>query len=86
MPRNYANLQFLFANNLLVQTMLRMFDYQPIKIVRESRIFSTILFMVISGCIMGLMALITDKDVRYWLVNELSFLPTTFVSDCLSFV
>lgn len=72
LPTKFANVQFLFVNNLLVQTILRTSDYKTFQIIRESKIISTVLFMMFSSLIMGLMALTVGEKHRYWLVCDLN--------------
>ncbi|XP_037033086.1 uncharacterized protein LOC119072057 [Bradysia coprophila] len=66
LPPKFAKIQYLFVNNLLVQTLLRTSDNQTVKLIRESRMVSTVLFMALSSCIMGLMGLMTEESHRYW--------------------
>lgn len=72
LPPKFANLQFLFINNLLVQTIFRTSDLKSFRLVRESKILSTLLFMSFSSLIMGLMALTAGERHRYWLVYTLN--------------
>ncbi|KAG4071889.1 hypothetical protein HA402_006050 [Bradysia odoriphaga] len=66
LPPKFAKIQYLFVNNLLVQTLLRTSDNQTVKSIRESKMVSTMLFMALSSCIMGLMGLMTEESHRYW--------------------
>lgn len=74
LPTKFANTQFLFVNNLLVQTILRTSDYRTFQIIRESKIVSTLLFMMLSSSIMGLMALTAGQNHRYWSVKRSEFI------------
>lgn len=68
LPPKFANLQILLVNNLFIQTIFRIFDFKIFRMVRESKILSTILFMVISSIIMGLIACTAGETQRKWLV------------------